>query len=70
MYSDKKAWYHLDLTKEKAEILKKFLRQSDIYYEPSENGTLIHFECRMTRMECDLVNEFIRKGVNNVQSTA
>ena len=47
--SIKEEWYGVDVDKEKAEKLKKFLRKSNIYFEPSENGTLTHFEIEVDK---------------------
>lgn len=47
--SIKEEWYGIDVDKEKAEKLKKFLRKSNIYFEPSENGTLTHFEIEVDK---------------------
>lgn len=43
--------YGTELTKEGAELFKLYLFQHDIYFEASEAGNLIHFECFMTEEE-------------------
>lgn len=57
-----KVWYSIDMTKEKAEKFKLYLRDHDIQFEPSECYNLIHFECFMTEKELDLANEWLEKN--------
>ena len=75
MMKTAKNWYSVELTKDYADILKDYLRKVGVYFEPSEAGNLIHFECYMTECECNDVNAFlfnaVSKGaVNNEQPTA
>lgn len=57
--------YNVELTKEKAEDLQRYLRNHNIYFEPSEAYNLIHIECLLNDIELDLVNEFLsRKDMN------
>lgn len=56
---DDKNWYGVDLFRRHSGALKTYLRENDIYFEPSEMGPLIHFECRMTEEECEQVNKFL-----------
>lgn len=58
-------WYSVELPKNEADILKEYLRKAGIYYEPSEAGTLIHFECLMTKEECEFVNDFLCNVTTN-----
>lgn len=44
-------WYGTELTKEGAELFKDYLRLNDIYFEASQAGDWIHFECFMTDEE-------------------
>lgn len=60
-----RTWYNVELTQEKAEDLKIYLRNHNIYFEPSEAYNLIHIECLLNDNEVDLVNEFLsRKDMN------
>lgn len=75
MLNDSRTWYSVELTQTVADGLKSYLRKADIYFEPSSVGNLVHFECLMTKDECDLVNGFLDKLVRtevatNGQSTA
>lgn len=55
-------WYSNELSKEGAELYKQYLRQHDIYFEPSACYDLVHFECLMTQEEARLANVFLEKG--------
>lgn len=59
-----KNWYSVELSKTYADILKDYLRKMGVYFEPSEAGNLIHFECYMTERECNDVNDFLYNIVN------
>lgn len=52
-------FYGTDLKERHAEPLKKYLKDRDIYFEPSENGDYIHFEVLMTVEELEQVNGFL-----------
>lgn len=54
-----KGWYSVELEPDKAETLKDYLRKAKIYFEPSEAGNLVHFECCMTEEECESVNDYL-----------
>lgn len=58
-----KNWYNVELPKPHADMLKDYLRKACIYFEPSEAGHLVHFECLMTKEECTFVNDFLYKVV-------
>lgn len=74
MFASDKTWYSVELSRPHAHSLKDYLRKARIYFEPSEAGNLIHFECHMTAEECEFVNDFLSKiakgAVNNEQPTA
>ncbi len=54
-----KGWYNVELEPEKADVFKDYLRKARIYFEPSEAGNLVHFECLMTKEECGFVNDYL-----------
>lgn len=54
-------WYSVELPMIESTMLKDYLRKAGVYFEPSEAGHLIHFECLMTREECELVNDYLCK---------
>lgn len=54
-------WYGTELTKEGAELFKLYLLQNDIYFEASEAGNLIHFECFMTEEELYSADEWLEE---------
>ena len=60
MRRDKK-WYNVELPIDKTDDLKQYLKSHDIYFEPSSAGNLIHFECYMTNIERDLVNDYLER---------
>lgn len=55
-----KEWYHVELPVQYVELFKYYLRENDIYFEPSEANYLVHLSCEMTREECELANAFIK----------
>lgn len=55
-----KAWYSIELSRKHADIFKLYLRNEEIYYEPSEAGLAIHFECHMTEKEYGAASQFLR----------
>ena len=57
-----KLWYSVELTRDKADIFKEYLRKNDIRFEPSACYNLIHFECCMTPDERKAANEFLQQG--------
>lgn len=54
-----KKYYNVELTTDKAEALKVFLKQNNIYYEPSQCYNLIHFEIKLNEVELDKVNKYL-----------
>lgn len=62
-----KEWYSVELPRHEADILKDYLRKTGVYFEPSEAGHLVHFECLMTKGECDSVNDFLYRTVVDKQ---
>ena len=64
MFDVDSTWYSVELTKQYADIFKDYLTKACIYYEPSEAGHLIHFECRMTKEQHEFANDFLRKTIN------
>lgn len=54
-----KTWYSIELSTKYAGIFKKYLRNADIYYEPSEAGSAVHFECRMSEEEYEAASNFL-----------
>ena len=56
-----KTWYSIELSQRYAGIFKNYLRNADIYYEPSEAGLGIHFECHMTEEEYESASIFLRE---------
>ena len=61
--ADKQEWYSVEMSKENAEKFKEYLFEQGIYYEPSEAGTLVHFECQMTYEELIKTNDWISKNL-------
>ena len=55
-----KKYYSVELSNEKAEALKVFLKQNNIYFEPSACYNLIHFEIELNEIELDKVNNFLK----------
>jgi hypothetical protein len=56
-----KAFYNVELNQNKADKLKVFLKNNNIYFEPSQNYNLIHFEIEADENEANKVNEFLSK---------
>lgn len=54
-----KKYYSVELNNDKAEALKVFLKQNNIYFEPSACYNLIHFEIKLNEVELDKVNKFL-----------
>lgn len=63
-----KTWYSIDLFKRHTGPLKTYLRESGIYFEPSEMGPLVHFECLMTESECEQVNSFLDSYFESIKN--
>lgn len=62
-----KEWYHIELPLQYVELFKYYLRENDIYFEPSEANYLVHLSCHMTVEDCEKANEFVKliKGAAN-----
>ena len=58
-----KSWYSIELPNAEAEMLKDYLRKACVYFEPSEAGHLVHFECLMTKEECEFTNDYLCKHI-------
>lgn len=54
-----KNFYNTELTPEKAEELKVFLRTNNVYFEPSACYNLIHFEILADAEELQKINAFL-----------
>lgn len=54
-----KIFYSAEFDKKTAEALKVFLKQNNIYFEPSACYNLIHFEVLADTEEIKKVNEFL-----------
>lgn len=57
----KKEWYSVELPIDEADDFKGYLRSHRIYFEPSSAANLIHFECYMSNVERDLVNDYLER---------
>lgn len=53
----------LDLTKDEAELFTKYLKEHSLYFEPSENGELVHFECIMSDEEMEAANKWLEENL-------
>ena len=62
-----KEWYHVELPVQYVELFKYYLRENDIYFEPSEANYLVHLSCQMDEEEAEKANGFIKliKGAAN-----
>ena len=56
-----KHFYNVELNKEDAEKLKMYLKENEIYFEPSACYNLIHFEIKVDEEEVKKVNAFLEK---------
>lgn len=54
-----KYFYNVELNKQEAEKLKAFLKENQIYFEPSSCYNLIHFEVKADKAELEKVNAFL-----------
>ena len=52
-------YYNIELNNRKAEALKAYLKQNNIYFEPSTCYNLIHFEIKATEAEAVKINQFL-----------
>lgn len=51
------------MTKTRAELFKSYLREHNIYFEPSELGDSVHFSCKMTEEELNQANKWIEANL-------
>lgn len=54
-----KQFYNVELQPKQAELLKDFLRENNIYFEPSSCYNLVHFEIKADNKEVEKVNQFL-----------
>lgn len=62
MATIEKKWYNVALSQEGARLFKHYLRENDIYFEPSQYYELIHLECFMTKEEMLKANNWLLKS--------
>lgn len=55
----KEKYYNIELIKEDADLLKKYLHTNKIYFESSGCGNLIHFEIKLNKIQYENANNFI-----------
>lgn len=55
-----KKYYNVELTPDKADKLKVFLKQNNFYFEPSQCYNLIHFEIKLDKIELEKVKNFLK----------
>lgn len=63
-----KHWYGVDLSKERAAEFEEYLKANEIDYEPSQNYSLIHFQCLLSLQELEVTNKWLfnfKGGKNN-----
>lgn len=58
-YGGDRRWVSTDVEKPIAWKLKDYLRSNGIYFEPSSNGNLVHFEVKANAQEVKQINDFI-----------
>lgn len=56
--NDKK-YYSVELTQDKSDLLKVYLKENNIYYEPSQCYNLIHFEVKCNKEELEKINQYL-----------
>ena len=62
------SWHSIDLKKDKAEELKQFLRDNEIYFEPSSNGDYVHFEIKIDTDDVkDMIDKFLNEGLKEAK---
>lgn len=54
-----KRFYNVELNMEDAEKLKAYLKENEIYFEPSACYNLVHFEVKADKTELAKVNKFL-----------
>lgn len=52
-------WYRVELNREDADKLRRFLKENKIYYEASGCWNLIHFEIKLNMDELAVCNNFV-----------
>lgn len=52
-------WCGVEFDKTTGELFKEFLRTWNITFEPSEAGSLVHFEVCVNEVELDMINSWI-----------
>lgn len=58
-----RVWFYISLSRENADKLNAYLKDNNVYFEPSENGNLVHFACHMTNEERRAANKFLHDVV-------
>ena len=59
-----KQYYRADLPQKTAESLKAFLKENEIYFEPSSCYDLVHFEVLANPEEIEKINKFLDSILN------
>lgn len=54
-----KSWYNIEMTREGAEILKRYLATHSIYHESSESDGLIRIECLIDEYEAEKIEDYL-----------
>lgn len=52
-------WYNIELKRDLADALTKYLKERNYLFEPSEAYNLIHFEIFMTEDQANEIEEFL-----------
>lgn len=55
-----KKYYNVELTPDKADKLKAYLKAESIYFEPSQCYNLVHFEILASETELAKANNFLK----------
>ena len=58
-----RVWFYINLSRKNADLLNAYLKDNDIYFEPSENNDFVHFACYMTNEERRSTNQFLHDVV-------
>lgn len=59
MNNNNKKWYSIELNQTQAEQLKTYLKNNNIYFEPSSCYNLIHIEVKASNEEVEKINKFL-----------
>ena len=54
-----KRWYNIEMTREGAEILKRYLATHSIDHEHSECDGLIYIECLIDEYEAEKIEDYL-----------